>query len=498
MYTVSPKAIKTLDNMAVEEMGISELTLMKTAAKNAYEAFKGVLSSDSRILILCGNGNNGGDGYELANILIDEWYDVTVLNVFDCEPLSDAAKCVYHDCKKNGVKFVNVNEALNLIDKADIILDAIFGVGFYGSIDKQSDIGKLLCACNNSTAFKIAIDVPSGINSGDGTVSGACFEADMTATMAYYKTGMLCYPAREYCGETVVCNVGYPKEMKESIPFDALVPDDEYIKSVIPKRKPNTHKGTYGRLLMYVGSEHMTGAAILAAKGALRSGVGLVNIANDEKTLRVLQNILAEPVFSPLYEKTAKAQLLVLSGRANAFLVGCGIGDSKFNEKIVKGLIESVYCNIIIDADGINCLASNIMVLRKAKRMPIITPHPLEFARLTGKTVDEVQSNRLNLAKEFAKENNCIVVLKGASTVIASPERLAVNINGNAGLSKGGSGDVLAGVISSFVAQGTDPFDAAVAGVYLHGKAGDMLTEKISTYGLLPSDLPMEIAKQLP
>ncbi len=498
MYTVAPETIKIIDDMAVNEYGISELTLMKTAAKNAYEHFKGVLCPDSKIVILCGKGNNGGDGYEIANILKREWYDVTVVNVFDCEPNSEAAKEVYGDCKKNGVRFVKNEQAEDFINGADIILDAIFGVGFYGCIDRESVVGKLICPCNNSTAFRVAIDVPSGINSGDGRVDGICFEADMTVTMAYVKTGMLSYPARELCGEIAIADVGYPDRMRADIPFDALVPDDDYIEKIIPRRKANTHKGTYGRVLMYVGSEFMTGAAVLSANGALRSGAGLVNIANDRETLKVLQNHLKEPIFSPLDVGREAEQLLFLSQKATAVLVGCGIGVGKKNENLIKVLIEEANCNIIIDADGINCLSSNKMLLRKAKKMPILTPHPLEFARLVGKSADEVQSDRLNLAAAFAKENNCILVLKGANSIIASPDRIAVNTSGNAGLSKGGSGDVLAGVISSLVAQGINPFDATAAGVYLHGRAGDVLAEKISAYGMLPSDLPCEIAKMLP
>lgn len=498
MFTVSPQTIKYADALAVERYGLPDLALMKNAAKACFDYIYPLIKSGDKIVILCGKGGNGGDGYELARILKKEWFDVTAINVLDCEPNTETARTVYGECKKSGVNTLCSCEWKNVLSTANVIIDALFGVGFYGGIEKNTEIGKMLSFCNEKDALRIAIDVPSGINSGDGRCEGVAFEADLTITMAYIKTGMLCYPARQYCGKIKVADIGYPKDLCEQIKKDALIPDDEYVKQVLPKRQKNTHKGDFGRLLMYCGSPTMTGAAVLAAKAALRSGVGLVNIARDAETIKILQTHLVEPIFSPLFE-SALTEMLTLSEKASAILIGCGMGRAENDKNVLFSLIKNADCNLIIDADGINCLCENKIILREAKKTPILTPHPLEFARLIGKDAKEVQTNRLNLAREFAKEYGCVLVLKGAGTVIASPDAsFAINTGGNAGLSKGGSGDVLAGLIASFAAQGISPFDSAVTGAYLHARGADILKEEISEYGLIPSDLPMAIAKLLP
>lgn len=498
MYTLSPKTIKEADALAASKYGISELTLMKTAAKSCHRYIYPLITKNDRIAILCGKGNNGGDGYEIASLLKNDEFDITVINVFDTVPVTDTAKRVYDDCLENGVKVLGFSEYEKVLSGSTVIIDAVFGVGFYGCIEEDSDFGKLFSLCNSLNVLKIAIDTPSGINSGDGTCSGIAFNADHTITMAYIKTGMVSYPAKKHCGNIMIADIGYPKELCDEILKDAIIPDDDYIKNVIPKRSADSHKGTYGRLLMYCGCRNMTGAAILSAKAALRSGAGLVNIARDEATIRILQSQLTEPIFSPLSEDSEN-ELLSLSDKATSVLTGCGLGTSEHDKNVLYSLIKNVNCNLIIDADGINLICENKIILKEAKKPPILTPHPLEFSRLSGKTVTEIQRDRINCAKSFAKEYGCIVVLKGASTVIASPDgRLAVNTSGNPGLAKGGSGDVLAGVISSLCAEGLPPFESAVCGVYLHGKAADILKETIGEYGMLPSDLPLEIAKLLP
>lgn len=498
MFTVSPETIKYADELAVKKYGIADLTLMKNAAKACFDYIYPRLSHKDKIVVICGKGNNGGDGYEIARILHKEWFNVSVINAFDCEPNTETSKTVFEKCKKDGVKILGLCEWKSELQKATVIIDALFGVGFYGKIDEKSEIGKMISLCNQSDALTIAIDTPSGINSADGRCEGLAFMAVFTITMAFIKTGMLSYPAREYCGDILIADIGYPDALLNEVEKDALIADDEYIKSVLPQRKQNTHKGSYGRLLLYCGSETMTGAAILAARAALRSGAGLVNIARDVETIKILQTQLIEPVFS-IISDDAVSEISALSEKATAILIGCGMGKSEIDKNVLFSLIKNAECGLIIDADGINLLSENILILKEAKRIPILTPHPLEFARLCGKSADEVQKNRLNLAREFAKEYRCVLVLKGAGTVIASPYgQIAINTSGNPGLSKGGSGDVLAGLISSFTSQGISTFDSAVTAAYLHGKAADVLKEEISEYGLLPSDLPQAIAKLLP
>ena len=501
MYTVSPDEIKNADALAVSKYGISELTLMKNAARGCADIICRIASRKDRIVILCGKGNNGGDGYELASIFGKLCLNVAVINVFDCEPTGKTAFSVYKSCKDYGTEIYASDMYDAVIDGASIVIDAIFGTGFSGKVTRNSKIGAIIEKANATNALRIAIDVPSGINCGDGSISEVNFNAFMTITMAYAKTGLFSLPARDYCGEIRVIDIGYPKEMESDISFDGIIPDSSYITGVFPERKKNSHKGDFGQLLTYCGSPFMTGAAILCANAALRSGVGLVNIARDEKTLSVLQNHLTEPIFSPLsadvYER--QSEFLKLSQKATACLIGCGMGKDEGDAAVCEHIIKNVKTPIILDADGINAIAANKHILREAAETPVITPHPLEFSRLIGKEVSEIQQNRLSLAREFAKEYGCVVVLKGASTVTASPDGFAaVNTTGSSGLAKGGSGDVLAGLIASFRAQGMSAFDSAASGVFLHGLACDILCRTSSERSVLPSDLITVISSLLP
>lgn len=502
MYTVAPNMIKVADTLAGQEYNLDELTLMKNAAKACFNEIYPLISSKDSIVILCGKGNNGGDGYELCRLLHKEFFKAAAVNVFNTEPCTQTAKAVYNRLLQDGGRVVPMEAANELIKNATVIIEAVFGVGFSNSLCKDSDIGKLFELCNKSEGCKrIAIDVPGGINSRDGTVPGIAFKAHLTLTLAFYKTGMLSYPAREYCGEIRLCKIGFPKELEDRIQKDVLIPDEEYLNSIIKKRESNTHKGTFGRLLMFCASPLMTGAGVLAANAALRCGVGLLNIARDSRTINILQHHLVEPIFSEIDTSVDGDidELTKLSDKATALLTGCGLGNDENDKKAVFSLIKECNCPIILDADGINAVSENILVLKEARKTAILTPHPMEFSRLTGKSVADIQSDRINCARQFAAEYGCVLMLKGAATIIASPDgRLAVCTKGGAGLAKGGNGDVLAGACAALRAQGLSAFDSAVCAVYLHAAAGDKLTEKISEYGFLPSELPLAIAEQLP
>lgn len=264
--------------------------------------------------------------------------------------------------------------------------------------------------------------------------------------------------------------------------------DGTYARSLIRERAENSSKGDFGTLAMLCGSRHMTGAAVLSAYGALRSGVGLLRLLGHEEVLTRLQNVLFEPVFAPVEGFDFS--------KCSAFLCGCGIG--REYDEILPALLEKCKVNAVLDADCINFIAVNKYPLRELQCNITLTPHPGEMARLTGRTIAEIQQDRVGFANAFAVGNRCIVVLKGHGTVIAAPDgRVIINTTGSSALSKGGSGDVLAGVIASLNAQGYDSFDAAVLGVYLHGLAGDILSEKLGKSGVIPSDLPKEIGRLL-
>lgn len=458
------KHIGAMDALAFDKLNLAMPDLVAMAA----EAFVSVLRGDEimrdvkNILVICGRGNNGKDGLRIAQILSDD-YDVTVVrpDIQDADSLS----------------------------KYDLVIDALFGVGFRGAFDPE--LSAFMKEINSLSCRRVAVDIPSGAECDTAAVCSNCFCADLTITFEFLKPACVSYPAVEYCGRVICVSIGFDEEIRGVVNGDSFAPLYVDFVGVKPREK-NTHKGSYGTLLAVCGSEFMTGAAFFAAMGALRSGVGLLYLAAPRSVLPVLQAKLNEPVFMPLdlfHEKLART-------RFNAVLFGCGCGTNPQHKELLRYFLQN-YCRrspdefipLILDADGINLLAENIYLL-KAMHNVILTPHPAEFARISGLTVAQIQADRINAAKEFAAEYGCVVVLKGAKTVIASPDgRVAVNSSGNPGMAKGGSGDILAGIVASLCAQRWDIFDAAVAAVYIHGAAGDLCAAELSEAGMLPSDI---------
>ncbi len=501
MRAASPETMRQIDKYASDILSIKEETLMGNAGKGVYEKIKEMIDPSDTVLILCGKGNNAGDGYALGTELIRDKINVCCLEVFDMPPVSVCAqnfRNIYVSC---GGKIAKSDKFKDEIKKSTVIADCIFGFGFRGNIDNESVAAKIIKACNESGCKRISVDVPSGINPESGEISDVNFSADRTYTLVLPKPGLYSYPAREYCGEISVLDIGIPKKVLDNFSYECEIEDDEFIKSIMPKRGKNTNKGTFGTLLSFTGSEYMTGAAVLSSMGALRSGVGLLKICGKKEVLSKLQNILYEPVFQKLDDDADKA-VCEMDGyfkSASAVLCGCGIGKDEYAKRLTEHIIKNFEKTIILDADGINNICENIMILKEAKLPCIITPHPAEFARLLNTGVQNVNKNRINCARAFSREYNCIVVLKGAGTVIACPDgKYFINTTGNSSLSKGGSGDVLAGVIASLCAQGMSPPSACALAVYLHGYAGEKLSAEASQSSVLPQDLPRCIGKSLP
>lgn len=266
---------------------------------------------------------------------------------------------------------------------------------------------------------------------------------------------------------------------------------EELVKSALPKRYPESNKGTYGRIMLIAGSKNMRGAAALTTLGALRCGAGLVTLASVKDVI----DSLASSIYEPIFCDRDSEDIISLSDKMTAIAIGCGMG--KDAKEYIYALIKREGAPLIIDADGINALAKDAGILKSAKRKIVLTPHPLEFSRLSGLSVDEIQSDRERVASEFAKEYGVTLLLKGNNTVIADKDKLFVNPTGSNALAKGGSGDVLTGMITAFVGEGCSVTDAAVVSAYLHGLAGERLAEKYSEYGVLPSEIPAEVAKVL-
>ncbi len=477
MDVLSKKLIRLSEENAVHNGAFSFLELMKTAGDTAYKIIcDNVELKDKKIAVVCGNGNNGGDGFVIADNLKNNGMDVTVITPLG-EPLTDSAKHYFSVLKDL--------EITNVIDNDyDVIIDAIFGIGLNRPLDKN--VIEIINKINSQNAYRVAIDIPSGIESDSGKVLGECVNANLTVTFIALKPCFVLPPASDFTGKTIVADIG-------------VNPIDYTYKTIeapnLPHRKKNSHKGTFGTAALICGSYGMAGAAILSARACLRSGVGIAKCIIPKSIYKILTCAVPEAVC--VIEKqtvsgTFKGSINLSKAleKATAVLVGCGIGNNKNTQKLVKRLIENTNIPTVIDADGINALVSNINVLKNTNAPIILTPHPAEMARLCGISVAEVESDRVNTALRFAKEFNCIVALKGANTLIATPDgQVYFNTCGNNGLATGGSGDVLAGITVSYLAQGLEPLEAVKTAIYIHSCTADKIASIKGERALLPSDI---------
>ena len=443
-----------------------------TAAKIILEKTSCI---NKRIAVICGNGNNGGDGFVVAKHLYEHGADVTVITPLG-EPLSENAIYYYNLLPKD----IKITDSVN--QNYDIVIDAVFGIGLNRSL--SDEINFLFEKVNQLNAIRIAIDIPSGIEADSGKVLGTPFNADFTITFIALKPCFLLPKGSDYIGEVIIADIGVT-------PTDYTYKTIE--KSEFKKRLKNSHKGDFGSALLIVGSYGMAGAAILALKGALRSGLGIAKCVTLKSIYTAVTSSVPEAVCIPI-KNLSKLKLNSALEKCSALLFGCGIGQSKRAEKLLKKIIKKSCVPIVLDADGINILSKRIELLKKSKVPVIITPHSGEMARLCGTTAQKIEENRVEYAKNFALNYGCTVVLKGANTVIATKNgEVSINTNGNAGMATGGSGDVLAGIIVSLLAQGFSPESAAEAAVFLHGEAGDKAAAKRGMQSMLPSDIIDEL-----
>ncbi|MHC1693935.1 MAG: NAD(P)H-hydrate dehydratase [Eubacteriales bacterium] len=491
--------MKAMDSYAVRELGISEQTLMDSAARAVLGVLdtKGLTGCGCRAVVLCGSGGNGGDGWALCAMLKESGASVIAVKCFEGTPVSHAAGYFYDKIKDN-VDITDIPTALaspSLLRDASLIVDCVYGTGFRGGLDTH--VSELFALANSSGAMRVSVDIPSGADCDDGRVAEGCFRADLTVTFVVPKTGLCSYPAADVCGEVIVRDIGMPSRAVRAAGLNDLFPTKKYIASLLPKRRDNSNKGDFGRVLGICGSDSMTGAAVLAAKGALRSGAGLYACACPRDILRVLQGHLIEPIFLPLPDGRERIDILKReAAKSSCVLFGCGCGGEDEVSETLRYVLPEVKCPIVLDADALNALSRSPELWGGISTPVIITPHPGEMSRLCGRSVVQIQNDRINTARAFSEEHGCVTVLKGARTVIASPDgRLCVNPTGNAGMARGGSGDVLAGVIASLAAQGIDPFEAAVSGVYVHGLAGDMCRDEVGMYGMTAGDIAAYIPR---
>ncbi len=382
-----------------------------------------------------------------------------------------------------------------LFDNASLIVDALFGTGLTKPIEGL--YRRVVDAINRSGKRVLSIDIPSGINSDTGQIMGSAVRADHTVTFGYLKPGLLTHPGATMAGQLGIVDIGLP-ELPESSP-DINLMTVEIVKDILPLRPTDSHKGSFGHVLTIAGSPGMAGAAMLSSKSALRVGAGMVFLATPRTVMNSLppEEIIYRPMpetkeggFSRDAIKALKDQLAT----AQSVVLGPGMGLTDDTQEIVADLLQDMDCPCIIDADGLNALAKRPELLKDNTGDFVLTPHPKELARLLDCEVSEIQSDRIGHALKAAEKFNAVVVLKGAMTVIANPDgEVFINPTGNPGMSTAGAGDVLSGIIGGLLAQGVEVFQAAAAGAYIHGRAGDILSEEIAECGIVAGDIQRTI-----
>lgn len=493
MKLVTAAQMMELEQLAINDYGIDALLLMENAARAFCDALEQAWGSVSKktVAVFCGKGNNGGDGFAISRHLKNRGADVTV--VFDDDAASlkpDAAKN-FAIITKMGLPVLPLAAAGNRF--FDIGIDALLGTGFHGRVlGKTAEMIEVL----NKNCKKIAaVDVPSGVNCSDGSAKEPCVRAALTVTFALAKPGHFLYPAKEYCGNLVVTDISIPQNVLQN--FSATVFSlDESAAALLPARKENSHKGSFGKVLVFGGSAGMSGAPIMAVTAVLKSGAGMVTAAVPEVIADAVTAHFPEAMTLPLKTEdgviaaSVAEQLIAKLSSQNVLLAGCGLGTAEAAQTALRTLVSACDKPMVIDADGINALAGHIHIIKHKTAPVILTPHPLEFSRISGLSVEEIQANRLEVARQFARENGVILVLKGADTVVAHPSGVAyISPQSNSGLAKAGSGDVLAGVITALLAQGMAPDAAANLGVYLHSRAGMLAREALGAFSMTAGDV---------
>ncbi len=480
------------------ELGMNWLRLMENAGSAAAHIIKeSYLLDGKKVVIVCGKGNNGGDGYVIARKLTETNAQLRVISVGT--PSTPSANEMLSKAYALNIRPIDFESYQQLccqyIMSADLIIDAVFGIGFKG--EPEGSYKNVIDAMNNSPAEKVAIDVPSGMSSDSGNVSGTLVTADMTVTFGAYKPCHLFYPSAGLCGKVVVASIGIPDSAYNSVDPEIHVVKDSDVAAALPVRKINAHKGDCGTAGLLCGTKGFAGAAVIAGRACVKSGAGIVNMIIPDDIYNIVGSSLPEAVCTVLdrvdlcdVRDDITERVINTLDTCTAGLIGCGLGQSNQAKHTVHEVMKNCSIPLVLDADGINILSDSIEYIRQYTNDVVITPHPKEASRLLKMSVEDIQRDRLAAAKRLAEQTDAVAVLKGAKTVIALPDGSAYLVtDGNPGMATAGTGDMLAGIITAFMAQGMSAADSAVCGVKIHAMAGDIAVQDTSMLSLTPTDM---------
>ncbi|PYR89971.1 MAG: bifunctional ADP-dependent NAD(P)H-hydrate dehydratase/NAD(P)H-hydrate epimerase [Acidobacteria bacterium] len=503
MRVLNTQQMREADRQTIDEIGIPDVVLMENAGRQAVAAMEAAFEdlAASRVGVLCGRGNNGGDGFVVARTLAQRGIDAIVFLLGSVSDVRGTARTNLEILGRVGLTVVEITNAqewelhFTEVSECDLTVDAIVGTGFHGQLTGLLET--VVADVNGLGAPVVAIDLPTGVSADSHELGGEAIEASMTVTLAAPKIPLILPPADAYGGDLVIADIGIPAAVIDELegPWLELL-TRERMRELVPTRAAESHKGDFGRVLIIAGSFGKTGAAHLAALGALKSGAGLVTIATARSCVPTIAAMMPEYMTEALEETNAgaidfSAVERVLEMKADVIAMGPGLGHDPSTAAFVQAIVERAGVPLVLDADALNAFAGDPERLTGRDGVDvIITPHPGEMARLLNVSIEQVQSDRLEHAREFAATHRVHVVLKGHRTVIAGPEsRAFVNLTGNAGMATGGTGDLLTGMIAAWFAQILDAEGACKLAVYLHGTAGDLAEADEGEGALLPTDI---------
>ena len=493
--------MRYLDHTTIYEIGVPSTELMERAAAGLKDACMKILarskSSSHVCVVFCGSGNNGGDGVAVARLLLAEGVKVHAFLTGKREKMTDDCCAMEQLLQDAGGELEDFDPESatqkHITETADLLVDAIFGIGL--NADVRGKAAQAIAWMNKSPAPVVAADIASGIETDTGRVLGCAVRADATVTFTMPKLGHIVGDGALHAGELVVHSIGIPQTLIEGLDTKATMIDADLVRSWLPERPADGHKGTFGKCYLLCGSTGYTGAPILASKAAVRSGTGLVFMGVPESIYTIATVKSDEAMPSPLpadengrLSEEALVPALEKMADCDAALIGPGLGRGDGVSEVVQQVLNTVQYPVVLDADGINAISGHMDVLYRRRESPtIVTPHDGEFARMGGDLSD---GDRVSAAQQFAMTFGCLLVLKGHRTILSLPDgEVFVNPTGNSGMAKGGSGDVLSGIIVSLLAQGMHPVKAAVCAVWIHGRAGDLCRNKFGERAMTPSDM---------
>jgi ADP-dependent NAD(P)H-hydrate dehydratase / NAD(P)H-hydrate epimerase len=506
MRVLNSSQMRDADRRTIEEIGIPSLVLMENAGRQTVAAMEAMYSdlAERHVGVLCGHGNNGGDGFVVARTLAQRGVDVSVFLLGHVAEVRGDARTNLEILGRLGLTVIEVADGqsweLHFSELSDctLIVDAIFGTGLNAPVSGL--VESVIADVNTSGIPVVAIDVPSGLSADSHHPIGPSIEATLTVTLGAPKLPLILPPAETRAGDIVIADIGIPAAVLDAVEGPRIeLLTRSAMRELIPPRTPDSHKGDYGRVLLVAGSRGKTGAAHLCAVGALRSGAGLVTVATPTSCLDIVASMGAEYMTEPLDEAVNGLDPdgvdRVLDIARDVVAIGPGLGQAEGTREFVKQLVDKATMPLVVDADGLNAFADDPDRLAgREGRDIIITPHPGEMARLVGMSIEEVQASRIEVARNFAGAHHVYVVLKGHRTIIATPdERTFINPTGNPGMATGGTGDVLTGMIAAWLAQLLDADAACRLAVYLHGMAGDLAEADESEIAMTSADLAEHI-----